>query len=69
MNKLLTLGLMALSMNTVFAANATHTGTIDMTRREGYQVKAERVESDLVIEGRNEASNSGTQCQKNVVQN
>ena len=56
-------------MNTVFEANGTHTGTIDMTRREGYQVKAERVESDLVLEGRNEASNGGTQFQKNVVQN
>ena len=35
MNKLLALGLMALSMNTAFAANGTHTGTIDMTRSEG----------------------------------
>tara|TARA_B100001059_G_scaffold199307_1_gene205580 strand:- start:2104 stop:2343 length:240 start_codon:yes stop_codon:yes gene_type:complete len=69
MNKLLALGLMALSMNTVFAANGTHTGTIDMTRREGYQVKAERLESDLVLEGRNEASNGRIQFQKNVDKN
>ncbi|EDK26605.1 hypothetical protein [Vibrio chagasii] len=69
MNKLLALGLMALSMNTAFAANGTHTGAIDMTRSEGNQVKAERVESDLVLEGRNEASNGGIQFQKNVDKN
>lgn len=69
MNKLLALGLMALSMNTAFAANGTHTGTIDMARSEGNQVKAERVESDLVLEGRNEASNGGIQFQKNVDKN
>ena len=69
MNKLIALGLMAFSMNTAFAASDAHTGTIDMTRSEGNQVKAERVESDLVLEGRNEASNGGIQFQKNVDQN
>ncbi|PTP10733.1 hypothetical protein [Vibrio splendidus] len=50
------------------AADGTYTGTIDMTRSEGNQVKAERVESDLTLEGRNEASNGGIQFQKNVDQ-
>ncbi|NOH94927.1 hypothetical protein F0229_20620 [Vibrio sp. AIC-3] len=68
MNKLIALGLMALSMNTAFAADGTYTGTIDMTRSEGNQVKAERVESDLTLERRNEASNGGIQFQKNVDQ-
>ncbi|PTP13498.1 hypothetical protein CWO27_15065 [Vibrio sp. 10N.286.51.C3] len=69
MNKLIALGLMALSMNTAFAADGTYTSTLDMTRSEGNQVKAERVESEPVLEGRNEASNGGIQFQKNVDQN
>ncbi|MEZ9702706.1 hypothetical protein AB4455_20720 [Vibrio sp. 10N.261.46.E12] len=69
MNKLIALGLMALSMNTAFAADGTYASTLDMTRSEGNQVKAERVESEPVLEGRNEASNGGIQFPKNVDQN
>ncbi|CAH6977125.1 hypothetical protein AAFX15_12435 [Vibrio chagasii] len=69
MNKLIALGLMAFSMNTAFAASDAHTGTIDMTRSEGSQVKAERVESDLTLEGRNEAALGGIKFQKHVDQN
>ncbi|WP_139684986.1 hypothetical protein [Vibrio tasmaniensis] len=68
MNKLIALGLMALSMNTAFAAEGTYTGTIDMTRSEANQVKAERVESDFTLEGRNEAANSGIKFERNVAQ-
>ncbi|MEZ9575000.1 hypothetical protein AB4249_16595 [Vibrio sp. 10N.261.55.F4] len=68
MNKLIALGLMALSMSTAFAADGTYASTLDMMRSEGNQVKAERVESDLTLEGRNEASNGGIQFQKNVDQ-
>ena len=68
MNKLIALGLMAISMNTAFAADGTYTGTIDMTMSEGNQVNVERVESDLTLEGRNDASNGGIKFQKNVDQ-
>lgn len=69
MNKLIALGLMAFSMNTAFAASDAHTDTIDMTRSEGSQVKAERVESDLTLEGRNEAALGGIKFQKHIDQN
>ncbi|EAP94941.1 hypothetical protein [Vibrio splendidus] len=68
MNKLIALGLMGLSMNTAFAADGTYTGTIDMTRSEGNQVKAERVESEPVLEGRNDATNGGIKFHKSVDQ-
>ncbi|WP_261884499.1 hypothetical protein [Vibrio pomeroyi] len=68
MNKLIALGLMAISMNTAFAADGTYTGTIDMTMSQGNQVNVERVESDLTLEGRNDASNGGIKFQKNVDQ-
>ncbi|CAK1698727.1 conserved exported hypothetical protein [Vibrio crassostreae] len=68
MNKLIALGLMAISMNTAFAADGTYTGTIDMTMSQGNQVNVERVESDLSLEGRNDASNGGIKFQKNVDQ-
>lgn len=68
MNKLIALGLMAISMNTAFAADGTYTGTIDMTLSQGNQVNVERVESDLTLEGRNDASNGGIKFQKTVDQ-
>ncbi|PTP17970.1 hypothetical protein CWO07_25285 [Vibrio splendidus] len=68
MKKLIALGLMAISMNTAFAADGTYTGTIDMTRSEGNQVNAERVESNPTLEGRNKAANGGIKFQKNVDQ-
>ncbi|WP_135456440.1 hypothetical protein [Vibrio echinoideorum] len=68
MKKLIALGLMAISMNTAFAADGTYTGTIDMTRSEGNQVNAERVESNPTLEGRNEAANGGIKFQKHVDQ-
>ncbi|UPR56884.1 hypothetical protein ITG10_00450 [Vibrio sp. ED004] len=68
MNKLIALGLMAISMNTAFAADGTYTGTIDMTMSQGNQVNVERVESDLTLEGRNDASNGGIKFQKTVDQ-
>ena len=68
MKKLIALGLMAISMNTAFAADGTYTGTIDMTRSQGNQVNAERVESNRTLEGRNEAANGGIKFQKNVDQ-
>lgn len=68
MNKLIALGLMAISMNTAFAADGTYTGTIDMTMSQGNQINVERVESDLTLEGRNDASNGGIKFQKTVDQ-
>ncbi|MFI3276558.1 hypothetical protein [Vibrio sp.] len=68
MNKLIALGLMAISMNTAFAADGTYTGTIDMTMSQGNQVNVERVESDLTLEGRNDASNGGIKFQKTIDQ-
>ncbi|MCG9546280.1 hypothetical protein L1D37_21270 [Vibrio sp. Isolate33] len=68
MNKLIALGLMAISMNTAFAADGTYTGTIDMTMSQGNQVNVERVESDLTLEGRNDGSNGGIKFQKTVDQ-
>lgn len=68
MNKFIALGLIALSMNTAFAADGTYTGTIDMATSEANQVKAERVESDLTLEGRNEAAYGGLKFQTNITQ-
>lgn len=39
-----------------------------MTRSEGNQVKAERVESEPVLEGRNDATNGGIKFHKSVDQ-
>ena len=49
MNKLITLGLMALSMNTAFAADGNYTGTIDMNLTAPNQTNVERVESEPVL--------------------
>ncbi|MEC7306983.1 hypothetical protein ACPV5I_09760 [Vibrio gigantis] len=68
MKKLIALGLMAISMNTAFAADGTYTGTIDMTMSQGNQVNVERVESDLTLEGRNEASTGGLKFETNTPQ-
>ncbi|WP_333912826.1 hypothetical protein [Vibrio coralliirubri] len=68
MNKLIALGLMTLSMNTAFAAEGTYASTLDMTRSESNQVKAERVESEPVLEGRNDATNGGIKFHKSVDQ-
>ena len=68
MNKLITLGLIALSMNTAFAADGTYASNLDMTRIEGNQVKVERVESEPVLEGRNDANNGGIKFHKSVDQ-
>ncbi|MEZ9515100.1 hypothetical protein AB4359_15970 [Vibrio splendidus] len=68
MKKLIAIGLMAFSMNTAFAADGTYTGTIDMTTSQGNQVNVERVESDLTLEGRNEAAYGGLKFQTNTPQ-
>ncbi len=65
MKKLIALGLMAISMNTAFAAESTYTSTTDMSSNKGVQVKGERVESDLTLEGRNDAALGGIKFQKN----
>ena len=68
MNKLIALGLMAISMNTAFAADGSYTGTIDMTMSNHNQVNVERVESDLTLKGRNEAAVGGLRFQTSVDQ-
>lgn len=68
MNKLMTLGLMAISMNTAFAADGAYTGTIDMTMSEGNKVNVERIESDHTLEGRNEASTGGLKLETNKLE-
>ncbi|WP_435247145.1 hypothetical protein ACMAZD_10180 [Vibrio sp. nBUS_14] len=68
MNKLIALGLMAISMNTAFAADGSYTGTIDMTMSNHNQVNVERVESDLTLKGRNEAAVGGFKFQTSVDQ-
>ena len=63
MNKLIALGLMVLSMNTAFAADGNYTGTIDMNLTAPNQANVERVESEPVLQGRNEASAGGLKFQ------
>lgn len=66
MRKIIALGLMATSMNTVFAADGAYTGTIDTTTSKGNQVKVERVKVDFILKGRNKASNGGLKFSSNV---
>ena len=63
MNKLIALGLMVLSMNTVFAADGNYTGTIDMNLTAPNPTNVERVESEPVLQSRNEASSGGLKFQ------
>ncbi|WP_299138594.1 hypothetical protein [uncultured Vibrio sp.] len=63
MKKLIALGLMALSMNTAFAADGNYTGKIDMNLTAPNQTNVERVESEPVLQGRNEASSGGLKFQ------
>ena len=63
MKKLIALGLMALSMNTAFAADGNYTGTIYMDLTAPNQTNVECVESEPVLQGRNEASSGGLKFQ------
>ena len=63
MNKLIALGLLALSMNTAFAADGNYTGTIDMNLTAPNKTNVERVESEPVLQSRNEASSGGLKFQ------
>ncbi|MEZ8723045.1 hypothetical protein AB6D66_18360 [Vibrio pomeroyi] len=65
MKTLIALGLMTISMNTAFAADNSYA---DTRVSKGEEVKAERVETDFTLEGRNDASNGGIKFQKNVDQ-
>tara|TARA_B100001057_G_C22213735_1_gene705546 strand:- start:83 stop:322 length:240 start_codon:yes stop_codon:yes gene_type:complete len=66
MRKIIALGLMVTSMNTVFAADEAYTGTIDTTTSKGNQVKVERVKVDFILKGRNKASNGGLKFSSNA---
>ncbi|MCX2759437.1 hypothetical protein ITG09_09385 [Vibrio cyclitrophicus] len=62
MKTLIALGLMTISMNTAFAADNSYA---DTRVSKGEEIKAERVESDLTLEGRNDAALGGIKFQKN----
>lgn len=59
MKKLIALGLMAISMNTAFAADGNFTGTIDMAPASHNQIQSERIAPEPKLQGRNEASDGG----------
>ena len=55
--------LMAFSMNTALAVDGNYTGTIDMNLTAPNKTNVERVESEPVLQSRNEASSGGLKFQ------